>query len=189
MNPNHSKRLWCQGWLSQLFSFSWLCIPSFRLMASLSLRNQHPGVNLWTLQTRPAHTVNSSPLILVDKDSKHRRTVAVHIRPMNGHIIQPDTDSHDFALLLQQRRSYASGSAPLSLGCVLRRAAENDSNRLISQITHPAVCRLANGVGCPLSASLATFPKTITETAMLYASWRYFDGGTTCTSLRWRPDI
>lgn len=44
INQNHSKPLWCQGWFSQLFSFSWHCNPSFRLMASLSLRNQHPGV-------------------------------------------------------------------------------------------------------------------------------------------------
>lgn len=65
--------------------------------------------------------------------------MAVHIRPMDGNIIQPDTDSHDLVLLLQQRRSYASGSAPLSLGSVLRRAAEYESNCLISQITHPAV--------------------------------------------------
>lgn len=64
------------------------------------------------------------------------------------------------------RRGYASGSAPLWLGCVMRRAAENESNWLISQITRPAVCRPSNGVGYPLRANLATVPKLITETAI-----------------------
>lgn len=164
--PNHSKRPWCQGWLSQLFSFSWQCIPSFRLMASLSLRNQHPAINLWTLQDNGPRTISlwsTSRRTSTRIPSTGGRMVAVHIRPKDGNIIQPDTDSHDFALLLQQRRSYASGSAPLSLGCVLRRAAENENKLFSSQITHPAICRLANGVGYPLRANLATFPTTITD--------------------------
>lgn len=60
-------------------------------------------------RTRHVHTANSPRFDprrrTWDEDFKHRRTVAVHIiRPMDGNIIQPDTDSHDFVLLLQQAR-------------------------------------------------------------------------------------
>lgn len=40
----------------------------------------------------------------MNEDYKHGRTGADNIRPMNGHIIQPDTDSHDFLLQLQQAK-------------------------------------------------------------------------------------
>lgn len=154
-------------------------------MASLSLRNQHPGyttghgtytqqihlalIHVDALGTKISSTGGLWPFTLLG-----RRMV------ISSSLTRTVTTSYCYC----SRRGYASGSAPLWLGCVMRRAAENQSNWLISQITHPAVCRPSNGVGYPLRANLATVPKLITETAMLYASWRYFDGGTTCTSLR-----
>lgn len=56
-----------------------------------------------TARTHSKFTSLWSTSTHLDEDFKHRRTVAVHIiRPMDGNIIQPDTDSHDFVLLLQQ---------------------------------------------------------------------------------------
>lgn len=156
-------------------------------MDSLSLRNQHPGVGNATGHGTYTQHIH---LALIHVDALGRRfqaqgglwpfTLLGRWMVISSSLTRTVTTSYCYC----SRRGYASGSAPLWLGGVMRRAAENESNWLISQITHPAVCRPSNGVGYHLRANLATVPKLITETAMLHASWRYFDGGTTCTSLR-----
>lgn len=156
-------------------------IDGFTLIAkSTSWRCEH-------YRTRPVHTVHS-PRFDPRRRTWTKTSSTGGLWPftlgrwmvISSSLTRTVTTSYCYC----SRRGYASGSAPLWLGCVMRRAAENESNWLNSQITHPAVCRPSNCVGYHLRANLATIPKLITETAMLYASWRYFDGGTTCTSLR-----